>query len=103
MTDFKKTVKFNRKAIAPNYAIQDDPGADSVLVSSKLGLKQRLISPVPPFWKKIRNSMIAIGAVSTVIATAPVSLPALVVSVAQYGIVLGSIGTVLSQLTTHTE
>lgn len=60
---------------------------------------KRLREPTPKFWRKVRNAMIAVGTVSGIILTAPVSLPALVVTVAGYGLVAGSVGTVLSQMT----
>ncbi len=47
-------------------------------------LVQRIQEPTPKFFRKLRNIGLALTAVSGVIATAPVSLPALVVSVAGY-------------------
>ena len=64
----------------------------------------RLIkAETPPFWKKIRNIMITIGAVSgTLIATAAtggIALPAILLTIANYGVVIGVVGTTLSQAT----
>jgi hypothetical protein len=59
----------------------------------------RLKSKTPPFWVKMRNTMIAIGLVSGVVLTAPVSLPASLITLAGYGVAIGSVGATLSQLT----
>ena len=53
--------------------------------------------PTPKSFRKLRNIGLALTAVSGVIATAPVSLPALVVSVAGYLAVAGGIASAVSQ------
>ncbi len=63
-------------------------------------LKKRIKSETPDFWVKVRNIMVGVGVVSTAIVAAPVALPATLVSLASYGIAIGSVGAALSQLTT---
>lgn len=58
----------------------------------------RFKAPTPKFWKKVRNTMITIGAVSGAIVVAP-GLPVLLVTFATYGVTIGTIGATLSQLT----
>jgi ABC-type xylose transport system permease subunit len=65
-------------------------------------LKHRWNSPTPKFWKKVRNIAITLGAVAGVILTAPVALPAAVVTVAGYVVTAGTVAATLSQLTVDT-
>ena len=58
---------------------------------------ERIQEPTPKFFKKIRNIGLVLTAVSGVIATAPVSLPTIVVSVAGYLAVAGGIASAISQ------
>jgi len=62
-------------------------------------LKERWSAKTPKFWKIIQRYSIALGAVAGVIMTAPVSLPALVVTVAGYVATAGTVAATLSQLT----
>ena len=66
-------------------------------------LKKRLKSPTPTFFKKLRNIGIAVAAVATTIATAPVALPALLVKIAAYLAVAGTTISVASQATKEGE
>lgn len=60
---------------------------------------ERIQEPTPKFFKVIRNIGLVLTAVSGVIATAPVSLPAIVVTVAGYLAVAGGIASAISQTT----
>ena len=60
-------------------------------------LVQRIQEPTPKFFRKLRNIGLALTAVSSVIVTAPVLLPALVVSVAGFLAVAGGIASAVSQ------
>lgn len=60
-------------------------------------LISRIKEPTPKFFKKIRNIGLVLTAVSGVIATAPVSLPVIVVNVAGYLAVVGGIASAISQ------
>jgi len=66
-------------------------------------LKQRLKSPTPKFFRKLRNIGIAVAAVATTIATAPVALPAVLVKIAAYLAVAGTTISVASQATKEGE
>lgn len=64
---------------------------------------ERAKAPTPKFFKIIRNIGLTLTAVSGVIATAPVSLPALVVSVAGYLAVAGGIASAVSQTAVYRD
>lgn len=66
-------------------------------------LVKRLKEPTPKFFRTLRNIGLALTAVSSVIATAPVSLPALVVSVAGYLAVAGGIASAVSQVAVYRD
>ena len=59
----------------------------------------RAKAPTPRFFKKLRTVGIVLAGISTAIVTAPVALPALVVAVAGYAALAGSVMSVVSQLT----
>ncbi len=60
---------------------------------------KRWAAPTPKFFKVIRNVGLVIGAVGTAILTAPVALPAALVSISGYLVTAGAIATAVSQLT----
>jgi len=60
-------------------------------------IAQRVKSPTPIFFKKIRNIGLALAAASATILAAPVALPALVIKIAGYLAVAGTIAGGLSQ------
>lgn len=62
-------------------------------------LKRRWSGKTPKFWKNIRNIAITLGAVAGVILTAPISLPAVVITAAGYLATAGTVAATLSQLT----
>ena len=66
-------------------------------------LVKRIQEPTPKFFRKLRNIGLALTAVSGVIATAPVSLPALVVSVSGYLAVAGGIASAVSQAAVYRD
>ena len=68
-----------------------------------MNIIQRAKAPTPLFFKTLRNIGIAVAAVGTAIITAPVSLPAVVVSVAGYLTVAGGVISAVSQITTGRE
>jgi uncharacterized membrane protein HdeD (DUF308 family) len=63
----------------------------------------RVQSPTPIFFKVLRNIGLVLLSVSGVIATAPVSLPAVVITVSGYAAVAGGILSAVSQLTVKSE
>lgn len=62
-------------------------------------LKRRWVSPTPKFFKTLRNVGLVIGAVGTAILTAPVTLPATLVTISGYLVTAGGVATAVSQLT----
>ena len=64
---------------------------------------ERIQEPTPKFFKKIRNIGLVLTAISGVIATAPVSLPTIVVSVAGYLAVAGGIASAISQTAVYRD
>lgn len=62
-------------------------------------ITNRLKSETPPFWKRVQKLGLALGAVGTVIITAPVSLPASLVAVGGYLATAGGVAAALAQLT----
>jgi hypothetical protein len=60
-------------------------------------LSERYKKPTPKFFKTLRNIGIALAAVGGAIIAAPVSLPVIVVTVAGYLTVAGTVATAVSQ------
>ena len=60
-------------------------------------LAERVKSPTPKFFKKVRNIGLALAAVSATILAAPMTLPAVVVKIAGYLAVAGSVAGTVSQ------
>ena len=69
----------------------------------KSSIMQRAQKPTPKFFKKLRNIGLTIAAISATILTAPVALPAVVLKVARYLAVAGSVMGGVSQVTTTGE
>ena len=64
-----------------------------------LSLKQRWKAPTPKFWKKVQRLGILLTAVGTALATAPVALPAAVITAGAYAAFGGGLIAAMSQLT----
>ncbi len=60
---------------------------------------ERVKAPTPKFFRVLRNTGLALAAVSTAIVTAPFALPAIVITIATYVGVAGAVATAVSQLT----
>ncbi|MFQ3578528.1 MAG: hypothetical protein SNJ71_00125 [Bacteroidales bacterium] len=58
----------------------------------------RLKSPTPEFFRKLRNFSLLLGTVSAAILTSPVSLPASIVTLAGYITVASGVCAAVSQL-----
>ena len=69
----------------------------------KLSLQERLTAPTPRFFRKLRNIGLIITAVSAAVLTAPVTLPSVVITVAGYLAVAGSVLGAVSQATVESE
>jgi ABC-type xylose transport system permease subunit len=59
----------------------------------------RLASPTPTFFQKLRNIGLALAAVSAAIVASPVALPTIVVTIAGYLAVAGTMLGAVSQIT----
>lgn len=68
-----------------------------------MNLKQRIESPTPSFFKKVRNIGLILVAVSATLLSTPVALPAVLIKVAGYLAVAGSVASAVSQTVTDTE
>lgn len=64
-------------------------------------IKRRMKAETPPFWKTVRNIAIAVGAVSATVLTAPITLPAAIITAAGYGALVSGIVATVAQTTTN--
>ncbi len=64
---------------------------------------QRFLSPTPKFFKKLRNIGLALAAVATTIAAAPIAMPVLIVKIAGYLAVAGGVLSAVSQTAVEGE
>ena len=60
-------------------------------------LKERLKAPTPAFFKKLKKIGLAIAAVGAAIVTAPISLPAIIVTIGGYLALAGGVTVIVSQ------
>jgi ABC-type xylose transport system permease subunit len=63
----------------------------------------RITAPTPSFFKKLRNIGLALVAVATTIVTAPIAIPAIIVTIAGYLAVAGGVLTAVSQTAVESE
>lgn len=64
-----------------------------------LTLKQRWFSPTPKFWKKVQSIGLGLTALGTFIATAPIALPAVIITAGTYAAFGGGLIATMSQFT----
>jgi hypothetical protein len=64
-----------------------------------MNVLDRLVSPTPSFFQKLRNIGLVLASISAAIIAAPVALPAIVVTVAGYLAVAGTMLSAVSQIT----
>ena len=62
-------------------------------------LKDRWKAKTPDFWKKVQRVGVIAGVLGAAILTAPVSLPASIITGAGYLVAVGGVTATLSQLT----
>ena len=62
-----------------------------------MNIVQRVKSPTPKFFKKVRNVGIVLATLATTIVAAPVALPAILVKIAGYLAVAGGVASAVSQ------
>lgn len=63
-----------------------------------MSIQERMQSPTPPFFAKLRNWGLILAAVSGAILTTPVALPAIMVKIAGYLAVAGTVASAVSQV-----
>ena len=66
-------------------------------------IMQRVKAPTPKFFKKLRTIGLALAAVATAIAAAPVALPLAVINVTGYLAVAGAVLSAVSQTAVEGE
>ena len=64
---------------------------------------KRASKPTPPFFKRIRNIGLILAGVSAAIISAPIALPAAVITVSGYLAVAGSIAGAIAQMAKDEE
>jgi len=69
----------------------------------KPNLVQRATSPTPKFFRLLRAIGLSIAAAAGVILTAPVAVPAAVITAAGYAVVVGGVLSAVSQVTVEDE
>ncbi|WP_303317199.1 hypothetical protein Q4Q34_02045 [Flavivirga abyssicola] len=62
-----------------------------------MNLVERYKKPTPKFFKTLRNIGIALAAAGGAIIAAPIAMPALVITIATYMTVAGTVATAVSQ------
>ena len=75
---------------------QSGPGCRAIKSKTKTTFK-RLKSPTPKFYRVLRNIGLGLVAAGGVLVTAPVAIPAMIVTVGGYLIVAGSVATAVAQ------
>lgn len=60
---------------------------------------KRIKGETPPFFKRLRNIGLVLAGIAGAVLTAPITLPAVVTTIAGYVAVGGSVLTTVSQLT----
>ena len=69
----------------------------------KMKITQRVKSPTPKFFKKVRNIGIVLATVATTIVAAPIALPAVLVKIAGYLAVASGVASAVSQTAVEGE
>jgi len=68
-------------------------------VNKSLSLRERIGSPSPTFFKRIRNIGLTIGAIGAALLAAPIALPPLISTLAGYFATAGLVATAVSATT----
>jgi len=68
-----------------------------------MNLVERVSSPTPKFFKKLRNIGLMLAAISGTLVAAPVALPAVVIQIAGYLAVASSVASAVSQTVVEGE
>ena len=68
-----------------------------------MSIIKRMKAPTPKFFKVLRTAGIALAAAGGALLTAPIALPAVVLSIAGYATVAGTVLSAVSQATVEKE
>jgi hypothetical protein len=68
-----------------------------------MNLIERVSSPTPKFFKKLRNIGLILAAVSGTIIASPIALPAVIIQIATYLGVAGTVASAVSQTVVEGE
>jgi hypothetical protein len=68
-----------------------------------MNIINRIQAPTPKFFRKVRTIGLVLAAVSATLLASPIALPALVIQVAGYLAVAGSVATAVAQTATENE
>jgi len=66
-------------------------------------ITERLNSPTPPFFKKVRNIGLILTGISAALIGLPIALPVVIIQIAGYLAVAGSVMSGVSQATVETK
>lgn len=66
-------------------------------------IMSRMQASTPPFFAKLRNIGLALTAISIALTTAPIALPVVVVKIAGYLAIAGSVASAVSQAAVEGE
>ena len=70
---------------------------------NQMSIVERITAPTPPFFRKLRNIALMVGAVAGTILTAGAMLPAVVVTVAGYLATASAVAVTVSQITVDAD
>ncbi len=65
-----------------------------------MNIVERIASPTPKFFRKLRNISLVLATLGASIMAAPIALPAVVLQIAGYIAVAGAVGSTVSQAVT---
>ncbi len=68
-----------------------------------MNILERVISPTPKFFAKLRNISLVLVTLGATVLASPVALPAIVLQIAGYVTVAGTVGGAVSQVVTTKE
>lgn len=68
-----------------------------------MSIKDRIKAPTPRFYKKLRNAGLTAVAIGTALLTSPIALPALLIKLAGYLAVAGTVTSAVCQTVTGKE
>ena len=68
-----------------------------------MNIVERVVAPCPPFFKKVRNIALIVGAVAGTVLTGGLALPAVVTTIAGYLATASAVAVTVSQCTVDSD